>query len=305
MKKIIEKYGKKNVYIGVAAALILSCVAGIGGTIVYANNKKQAILDSIYITFIENPTVEYGSETVDYNSFIESSVGEVTLPTETIDTKEVGSKELVYKVSKEGYEKEQRVNVEVKDTKAPEITFKEESVVIEVGAEFDPKSNVESVVDPVDGAIENYEVIHNLDNNTAGEYIVTIKAVDKNGNETEKSYTVTVKEKEVEQAVASTQGSASTSYNGGYTASRPSTPSYSGSSNQSSNSNSSSSGNTCDVNPNQIGNSGKIFNTWDEAKAWAQSQIWNENSPYYMMAYSSGAVHNNCGTIVGYTVHFK
>ncbi|MDE6476224.1 MAG: hypothetical protein K2L08_05160 [Erysipelotrichaceae bacterium] len=280
MKKLLEKYGKKKVYIGLAIILVVICAVGVTGTMIYANNKKQAILDSIYIKFIENPTIEYGAETIDYQSFIEDSVGEVKLPIETIDTKEVGSKELVYKVSKEGYEKEEKVSVEVKDTKAPEITLKEASVTIEIGTEFDPKSNIESVVDPVDGVIEEYEVTHNIDVNVVGEYAVTIKATDKNGNVTEKTYTVVVKEKEVEQS--STQSNSGSSYNGGY-ASRPTTPSYSG--NGSNNSN-------IPIHeqlgyyPNQIGNSGRVFTSWDEANAWAYKEIYDENSPYYMKGYS-------------------
>ena len=276
MKKLLEKYGKKKVYIGLAIVLIMTCAAGIGGTVVYLNHKKQVILDSIYIKFIENPTIEYRAETVDYQSFIENSVGEVTLPTETIDTKEIGSKELVYKVSKEGYEKEEKVTVEVKDTKAPEIVLKEETVTIEVGSEFDPKSNVENVSDPVDGAIEEYEVTHNIDVNVAGEYAVTIKATDKNGNVTEKTYTVVVKEKEVEQS--SIQGNGISNYNA-----RPSTPSYSG--NGSNNSN-------IPIHeqlgyyPHQIGNSGRVFTSWAEADAWADSVTDDKNSPYYMMSYS-------------------
>ncbi|MDE6475633.1 MAG: hypothetical protein K2L08_02135 [Erysipelotrichaceae bacterium] len=278
MKKLLEKYGKKKVYIvGLAITLVIICATGIGGTVVYLNNKKQAILDSIYIKFIENPTIEYGAETIDYQSFIEDSVGEVKLPIETIDTKEVGSKELVYKVSKDGYEKEEKVSVEVKDTKAPEITLKEETVTIEMGIEFDPKSNIESVVDPVDGAIEEYEVTHNIDVNVAGEYAVTIKATDKNGNVTEKTYTVVVKEKEVEQSSA--QGNGSSNYNV-----RSSAPSYSGSNNQPSSGNSSS-GNSLGYYPNLVGNSGKIFSSWEEANAWAQSQIYDRNSPYWMMGY--------------------
>ncbi|MDE6476223.1 MAG: hypothetical protein K2L08_05155, partial [Erysipelotrichaceae bacterium] len=223
-------------------------------------------------------TIEYGAETVDYQSFIENSIGEVTLPTETIDTKEIGSQELIYKVSKNGYEKEERLSVEVKDTKAPEITLKEETVTIEGGAEFDPKSNIESVADPVDGVIEEYEVTHNIDVNVAGEYAVTIKATDKNGNVTEKTYTVVVKEKEVEQSSA--QGNGGSSYNGGY-ASRPTTPSYSGSNNS-----------NIPIHeqlgyyPHQIGNSGRVFTSWAEADAWADSVTEDKNSPYYMMSYS-------------------
>ena len=273
MKKLLEKYGKKKVYIGLATALVVACAAGIGGTVVYANNKKQAILDSIYIKFIENPTIEYGAETVDYQSFIENSVGEVTLPTETIDTKEIGSKELIYKVSKEGYEKEEKVSVEVKDTKAPEIILKEETVTIEVGAEFDPKSNIESVADPIDGAIEEYEVTHSIDVNAVGEYTVTIKATDKNGNVTEKTYTVVVKEKEAEQPVSS-QVSGGSSYNGGYV-SRPTTPSYGGSNNQPSGGSGSSnnSSNGLGYYPNLIGNSGRVFTSWEEANAWADKEL--------------------------------
>ena len=304
---LMKKYGKKKVYIVVAIVIVVTIAIGIGGTVAYANNKKQSILNSIYINFVNEPTIEYGTEMVDYEAFILESVGEVVLPTESIDTKEVGSKELVYKVSKEGYEKEQKVKVEVKDTKAPEITLKEETVSIEVGAEFDPKSNVESVIDPVDGAIEEYEVTHNLDNNTAGEYIVTIKAVDKNGNESTKSYTVVVKEKEVEQPVSSTQGSASSSYSGGYTPSKPSsTPSYSGGGNQSSNSNNSnnsSSSNSLGYYPNLIGNTGKIFSSKAEAVAWAESHWYNPSSPYYDMAYSVMDISiGNKG--IYWTIHF-
>ncbi|MDE6475684.1 MAG: DUF4625 domain-containing protein [Erysipelotrichaceae bacterium] len=280
MKKLLEKYGKKKVYIGLAIVLVMTCAAGIGGTVVYLNNKKQVILDSIYIKFIENPTIEYGAEMVDYQSFIENSVGEVTVPTEIIDTKEVGSKELIYKVSKDGYEKEERLNVEVKDTKTPEITLKEASVTIEIGTEFDPKSNIESVADPVDGVIEEYEVTHSIDVNVAGEYIVTIKATDKNGNVTEKTYTVVVKEKEMEKSV-SLQGNSGLSYNGGY-ASRPATPSYNGGT---SNNNSNNSSNGLGYYPSLIGNSGKVFTSQAEAGAWADSQIFDENSPYWMKGY--------------------
>ncbi|MDE6476225.1 MAG: hypothetical protein K2L08_05165 [Erysipelotrichaceae bacterium] len=265
MKKLLEKCGKKKVYIGLSIALVIICAAGIGGTVVYLNNKKQAILDSIYIKFIENPTIEYGAETVDYQSFIEDSIGEVTVPTETIDSKEVGSKELIYKVSKDGYEKEERLSVEVKDTKAPEITLKEEIVTIEVGTEFDPKSNIESVVDPVDGVIEEYEVAHSIDVNVAGEYTVTIKATDKNGNVTEKTYTIVVKEKEVRQS--NTQGNSSSSYNA-----RPSAPSYSGSNTQPS-SGSGSSNNSLGYYPHLIGNSGRVFTSWDEADTWADKEL--------------------------------
>ncbi len=304
MKTIIEKYGKKKVYIGLVTALVVSCVAGIGGTVAYANNKKQAILDSIYIKFIESPTIEYGNETVDYQSFILKSVGEVTLPSESINTKEVGSKELVYKVSKEGYEKEQKVMVEVKDTQAPIITFKEETVTIEIGEELDLKSNVESILDPVDGAIEEYEVIHNLDNNAAGEYTVTIKATDKNNNISEKNYVVVVKEKEIVEST--TQGN--TNYNAGYAQQRPSTntskPSYNGGtgSQPSNNGNSNMCVGYSPMTP--IGNSGRIFNTREEANAYGFEQIDNPNSPYYDKFFMAATVNNGCDQQVGWTVSF-
>ncbi len=311
MKKLINKYGKKKVYIGLATALVVSCAAGIGGIFVYANNKKQAILDSIYIKFIESPTVEYGAESVDYQSFILESAGEVILPIEAIDTKELGLKELVYKISQQGYEKEQKVTIEVKDTQAPIITFKEETITIEVGGELDLKSNVESVIDPVDGVIEEYEVIHNLDNNAAGEYTVTIKATDKNGNESSKDYKVIVKEKEVvDQPVSNIQGSGNTNsnYSGGYAPSkpntRPNTPSSGGSSSGSnskpSNSNSTNNDITCTIPPGQYGNSGKIFPTREEAKSWADSQV--HAGKYF--GYWIGKSHNTCGEVIGWTIDF-
>lgn len=206
--KLIQKYGKKKIYIFSSILAVMCIIIGISTWYIMEQNYKQKVLDSIGITFIEEASIEYGTEKVDYNTFIKEKTGEpeIQLPTEEINTKELGKKQITYVLSKDGYSKTDILEVEIKDTVAPEIIFTSETLELTEGDEFDPESNIESVKDPVDGDIEKsddealeksgYLVKSDVDTTTPSEYKVTITAYDINGNKSEKEYTVTVNEKE-------------------------------------------------------------------------------------------------------------
>ncbi len=292
----------KNKKIMAAIGVVLLIIACAGGYLYSQEQKKQQILDSIQIAFIEDPVIEYGDTDFDYGTLIKQKTDEVILP-DPIDSMQTGEFEVVYKVEKEGYTKEFPLKIEVKDTKAPVITFKNDTVSLEVGSEFKAADNIKSVVDPIDGDIafaeaageNNYYVIEgSVDTAAAGEYTITIKAVDKNGNEAEKAFKVEVKEKAADP-VNNTGGGNSyyqqPSYSAGGNA---------GSSGSNGGGSSSGNANTCTfqyyVN---LGNSGRTFSSAAEANAWAKAQRNDDTSPWsYNNGYNGNTgwtVRDNCG----------
>ncbi len=203
------KLNRKTLIKGGALAVILLAVsAGIWYS--SEQSRKKEVLESIDLLFKNDTHIEYGQKNIDFNDFIKERKGspEVKLPNEKIDTKELGKKELMYTISKDGYSKEIPLTVEVKDTKAPEIVLKEDSITISYGADFKPEENIKSVKDPVDGDIpytkekkeNNYYTIEGtVDSGKAGEYKITINSKDKNGNASEKTYIVKVEEQQEQQ----------------------------------------------------------------------------------------------------------
>ena len=166
--------------------------------------QERTAYERLDIQFSEGtPTIEYGNADFDLTTLIASSTGDVTLP--VLDVTKVGEQTLTFKVSMDGQEREFTKVVKVQDTQAPKITLASERVTLSFNEEYDVSSLVESVSDPVDGAIARkseetaqsyYEIEGSIDTTTPGEYVITVKAVDKNGNESSASATIIVKEKE-------------------------------------------------------------------------------------------------------------
>lgn len=88
------------------------------------------------------------------------------------------------------------------DTTAPEVAFAAERVNLIVGDSFNPGDLIISVTDEHDGALTyadtaapgSFTVTSNVDTSVAGEYTVTVSAVDRAGNRTERVVPVTVSE---------------------------------------------------------------------------------------------------------------
>ena len=122
-----------------------------------------------------------------------------------VDTKKVGTyTQKIITKDLNNNETNKEFNVEVKDTKKPEIVFKNSSITLTVGSnKYDPKTNIKSVTDPVDGKLE-YKVEGKVDTKKVGTYTIKVSAKDSNENETKKEFKVYVKNKQV---VSSSGGS--------------------------------------------------------------------------------------------------
>lgn len=176
--------------------------------------EYHKVYTSIDISVSEAATIEYGSPNYDIRTIVDSIDGDIVSIKKDIDTAKVGPQEMIVEVEKDQIVKEVPIVVEVKDTTAPEIQLKEDSISLTEGDSFDALSNLSSVYDKVDGEIEyqqkeivneeldtNYYTIDsNVDSNIPGTYEVVVKAVDQYGNVSSISYSVEVAEK-IEESV--------------------------------------------------------------------------------------------------------
>ncbi|MBQ1305127.1 MAG: hypothetical protein IIY44_01860 [Erysipelotrichales bacterium] len=201
-------------YIGALTALVLIVLCAFVGVRYFREleQKMEKSLEeaeaSLAISFTNEPTVfEYGSEQIPAMRFVSDHTGEVSFEgSDVIDTSKVGLTQIVYRVSAvDSYDqtaqKEVVRNYFVQDTASPVIELKEDLVRIGAWDEFDPAANVLTVEDPADGKMDyaenaekgKYTVVTDLDTHTAGDYLVTVLAQDKNGNTCEASYGVQVR----------------------------------------------------------------------------------------------------------------
>ena len=174
------------------------------GCYVYHNYDTY---NSIKVVVKKNASIEYGSANYNLSDLIKKVDGEIISVKNDIDTKVVGEQEVVVEVKKDNIVKEVPLVLNVVDTVAPVINIKEDTVYITEGDSYDVNSNIESVIDEVDGSIsfsdsvdENsvfyYNLSYNGDEiNNVGEHEVTIHAKDKAGNYSSRSYTLVVEEK--------------------------------------------------------------------------------------------------------------
>lgn len=142
--------------------------------------------------------------------------GPITLTQENIiendvDTSKAGVYHVTYKVTdSEGKSSRKVITVTVEgSTDIPNTapTISANDVTLNVGDMFDPLANV-TATDKEDGTIaltkENI-IANDVDTSKAGTYHVTYKVTDKNGASTEKTITVTVKEKTTNKPVSPQQ----------------------------------------------------------------------------------------------------
>lgn len=197
-----QRYKKLNL---IANLIFISVAFASVGYVQYDDFRKEELYNSLYMSFIDTKEIEYGTANYNTLGLIDNyENGEISNYTKELDTSSIGLKELKYEIAKEGVSKEYVIKVEVKDTKAPKITFKKDVVTVYTGTNYDLNSNIKSVVDEVDGALkyvkeapsvnENgyYAVASDYNKNKVGSYKVKAAAIDKNGNYVESSYTIKV-----------------------------------------------------------------------------------------------------------------
>ena len=118
--------------------------------------------------------------------------------------------------------KEEKLNIEVVDTKKPVIELTKEKLTLIVGDKLDLSKAVKNVSDPIDGklkysekALEKdgyYFVNDKVDAKKAGTYKAQVIAIDRNGNKTSKEIEIVVKNKPKKEVDLSEKVSVNTEY---------------------------------------------------------------------------------------------
>lgn len=176
----------------------------------------REIYDSINVSTVQTPIVEYGSANYDIDKLINNVDGMIVSVKQDIETDSVGVQELILVVSKGNISKEIPVTIEVKDSIGPEIIMKNDVIEIEQGTNYDVLNNIVNVYDNIDGDISyidsnrvsyddcNYYTYYSDFNyNVPGEYVVNINAVDKNFNSTSKFFKIIVNKRSVGDTISS------------------------------------------------------------------------------------------------------
>ena len=260
-------------------------------------------------------TVEYGDK-LDNDKLYDAKESDENVKVDKVsgyDAKKVGDQTLKVTFTDGDKSTEKEIKITVKDTKKPKIVLKKDKITITAGDKLTLKDNVKSVKDPVDGSLKYsdkeikksgyYIDKGKLDTKKAGTYEVVVKAFDANGNTTDKTFKVTVKNKVEKKTTTEQNSEAATSQNSSTgQQTQVASPSSPAQSNQSSGSNGQSgttSGGSSSVNsgtstpaeqPNAcvsdgnfgaIGNSGQVFYSEAAADAYANKVIDQDHKDYW------------------------
>lgn len=202
--EVNKKSNKKVILISIISIVTIIVIGLVVTYFILSNNDK--VKENEYKKSLESKLslqdkeVEYGSEEtfeVQDNVKVYKDTNEI----KTFKFNEVGTIKFIESIKgtyKNLFNQDKEIEVSrnvvytIKDTKAPIIEGVEDKTIVE-GTDINLREGIK-VYDEVDGDLE-FEVIGEVDKNTVGEYTVSIKAVDKNNNETTKEYTVRVEEK--------------------------------------------------------------------------------------------------------------
>ena len=149
----------------------------------------------------EDKVIEYGEEKYNLKDFILDSNGDV-VEIGDIDTTKVGKQDVKVTLTKYNLSKDVIFSVNVVDKVAPVIELKNSDITIKEGESLDLLENIASVKDAVDGDIgysdkedkNSYTINGSFDNNSAGNYTLEVKAVDKSNNVSVTTFNVKVEE---------------------------------------------------------------------------------------------------------------
>ena len=178
--------------------------------------RCDIIYDSINVKVAKNTKVEYGSANYKVEDILVEVSGDKVNVLKDVNTNVYGEQEIILEVSKNNIKKEIPIKVEVVDSVAPEIKIKKDVIYVNVGSYYDLSKNIESVTDAIDGELKfvsndkvnesnkNYYTISSVNFNTCGTKSVEVKAVDKYGNVSTKTFSVKVISNGKEQTISNT-----------------------------------------------------------------------------------------------------
>ncbi len=201
MSNFKKKLSKKKLKeIGLCVVLLIGL--GIG----YKKYDESVIYDNLDVSFTDK-VFEYGNK-IDLKSFFKKNDKNYKYSiVKDVNTSKVGKQQVEVQVEYKGVSKVIPVKVDVVDTVAPLLELKEESITIDEGNDITLKDNISKAIDnnedigyksssDVKGGDTNYYTVNTngFDKDKPGDYTVSVVAVDKVGNKTEKSFKVNVKE---------------------------------------------------------------------------------------------------------------
>ena len=188
-----------TIILSIVIVLIILIVAGIT-TIILFNKKKKSTIENktelakiVSELGIQDKNIEYGTNFNLANFKIPNDVkvlidGEEV--TNTYTFKNLGKTAITFeKLDNKGQKATETMNVNIVDTKQPEIIGAEDRTVKQ-GETIDLKENIK-VEDNTDELID-VSVIGKMDTNVPGEYEITYIATDKSNNSSEKKIKITV-----------------------------------------------------------------------------------------------------------------
>ena len=171
--------------------------------------KSGEVYKKMNISAIGTSIVEYGSSKSEVLDVYENIDAKVISVEKDINTKKIGMQTAVLKIEKDNFQTNYQISIDVRDTVAPEIKFKQDVIEVDQGAAFDLNSNIVSIIDAVDGELKflskekkndlknnYYTITSSINFDVAGSYAVNVDAIDRNGNKSTAYYTVVVRDTE-------------------------------------------------------------------------------------------------------------
>lgn len=177
--------------------------------------KVKDVLTKGHEIKYETDELEYSNKTVDPVTLVSTDKEGVVFSTsDTIDLTKLGEQTVTYTVARGLISATETHTFTVKDTKKPKIKIESKEITLKYSTEYDPLSNIVSVKDPVDGALEYvesdpgeagngwYYLEGPSDISKAGHYDFTVHACDKHGKKTTKAFSVVRKAKKKKKSSA-------------------------------------------------------------------------------------------------------
>ena len=197
MKKISRSKLIKGIIVGMLGIFVI--LSGVG-------YYYYSTYNSISIPINKCLVLEYGTKEYNVEDLIGQVDGKVVDIEDSLDTSVLGKQEVVVTVEKNYIKREVPVVIEVQDNIAPTVEIKEDKVSYTQGDGIDLSTNLNGILDQVDGDIsiktdetkeeDAYYTIESDSNiEDVGSHMITVSVKDKNGNVTTKYFTVNTKTK--------------------------------------------------------------------------------------------------------------
>ena len=162
-------------------------------------------LDEVKVTFTARK-LEFAMDTADPLQYIYCNHKDVTIDTkDSIDLRQTGEQTVTYELKLGKDVRKESHTFVIRDTKKPVITIDKSEIELSIGEEYDVRTNVLSVTDPVEGELPYlerkpqqegqgwYTIFGAYSTKSEGIYDLTVEAFDCNGNEAEQDIRIIVK----------------------------------------------------------------------------------------------------------------